>query len=68
MIEVKRFITAVTPAILMVGLVLLGLSDTDTSIADTSLPKHEAVTTVGKANASSVSATLTIAMYAVADE
>ena len=37
----KRLVTIVTIAILLVGSVLLGLSDTRISIADTSIPDNE---------------------------
>jgi len=65
---VKRLVTIVTIAILLVGLVLLGLSDTDISVADTSAPYNEVASSVSKASNSSARATITITMYAVADE
>jgi len=65
---VKRLVTIVAPAILLIGLVLLGLSDTSISIADTSIPENNGTSSVTKASNSSASATITITMYAVADE
>ena len=40
----KRLATVVTLAILLIGLVLLGLSDTRISFADTSVPDNEITT------------------------
>ncbi|MFC1927650.1 hypothetical protein ACFLW7_03640 [Chloroflexota bacterium] len=37
----KRLVTIGTPAILPVGLVLFDLSDTDISVADTSIPDNK---------------------------
>ena len=48
--------------------VLLGLSDTDISVADTNIPDNETTSTISKAGNSSASATITITMYAVVDE
>ena len=64
----KRLVTVVTPAILLVVSVLFGLSDTDISIADTSVPDNEVISSISKASNSSASATITTTMYAVADE
>jgi len=61
---VKRLVTVVTLAILLVGLVLLGLSDTRISIADTSIPENYGTSSITKASNSSASATITITMYA----
>lgn len=52
----------VTLAIILAGLVLLGLSNTVISIADTSTPDNEATSRVSKASNSSASATITITM------
>jgi hypothetical protein len=62
--EVKRMVTV----ILLLGLVLLGLSDIDISVAGMSIPDNEVASIVSKASNSSASATITITMYAVADE
>ncbi|MCK4529453.1 hypothetical protein KAW18_18975 [candidate division WOR-3 bacterium] len=52
----------------MAGLVFFELSDTDISIANTLVPDNEVTSTISKASNSSASATITITMYAVADE
>jgi len=59
---VKKLVTVVTTAILLVGLVLLGLNDTDTSVADASIPDNEVTTSL---SSSWASATTMITMYAV---
>ena len=64
----KRLVIVVTLAILLVGLVLLSLNDTDISVADTSVPDNEVISSVSKANNSSASGVITITMYTVADE
>ena len=64
----KRLVTVVTLAILLVGLVLLGLSGNATSIADTRVPDNELTSSVSEVNNSSATATITITMYSVADE
>ena len=55
-------------AILLIGLVLLGISDTRISIAQTAIPDNEVTSSVSKASNSSASATITITMYTVADD
>jgi hypothetical protein len=65
---VKRLVTLVTLAILLIGFVLVGLSDTRISIADTSIPDNEVASSVSKVGNSSASATITITMYTVADD
>ena len=67
-IGVKRLVIVVAVAILIVGLALSGLSDTRIAIADTSMLDNEVVSSVSKASNSSATATITITMYAVADE
>ena len=42
----KRLVTVVTLAILLVGLVLLGLSDTDIPVDDTSIPDNEVTSSI----------------------
>jgi len=49
-----RLLFPVIPAILLVGLVLLGLSDTNITIADTSIPDNKITT--GQTKASNFSA------------
>ena len=43
----KRLVTVVTLAILLVGLVLLGVSDTRISFADTSIPDNNVTSSIG---------------------
>ena len=64
----KRLVIVVTLTILLVGLVLLGLSDTDISIADTSVPNDEVVSSVSKASNPSAIATITITMTGALNE
>ena len=64
----KRLVTIVAPAILLIGLLLLGLSDTATSIADTSVPENEGTSNVTKARNSSATATITITMTGVLNQ
>jgi len=59
----------VTLTIILVGLLLLGLSDTVISIADTSVPNNGIAGSVGEAdNSDSSSAVITIMIYTVTDE
>ena len=64
----KRLVTVVTTAILLIGLVLLGLSDTPISVGDTSIRDNELAMSISKASNSSASATITITMYTLLDE
>ena len=64
----KRSLFPLILAILLVGLVLLGLSDTSISVADTGTPNSDVTSSISKTSNSSASATITITMYAVADE
>ena len=64
----KRLVTIVTLAVLLAGLVLLGLSDTRISIADTSIPDNAVISSVSKASNSSASATITITMTGILSE
>ncbi len=64
----KRSVFLITFAILLLVSVLLGLSDTDISAADASIPDNEVNSSISKANNSSASATITITMYTVASE
>ena len=64
----KRVVASVAIAVLLIGLVLLGISDTRIAIADTVFPDSEITTSQTEASNSSASATITITMYAVADE
>lgn len=64
----KSLVTVVTIAVLLIGLVLFGLSDTNISVADTSTPCNEISSSVSKVSNSSASATITITMYTVGNE
>ena len=64
----KRLVTVVTLAVLLIGLVLFGLSDMDISIADTSVYAIETTIRQPEASNSSASAIITIAMYTSDDE
>ena len=63
----KRLVIVVTIVILLAVSVLLGLSDTDISLADTSVLNNEVAISVGKANNFSASATITITMTGALD-
>ncbi len=58
----KRLVTVVTLAVLLIGLVLLGSSDTDTSVANTSIPDNEVARSISMASNSSAGATITLTM------
>lgn len=62
----KRLVIVAVPAILLVVSVLLGLSDKDIPVADTSIPNDQATSSVS--SSSSSSAVITITMYAVDNE
>lgn len=64
----KRVVTVVAPAILVVGLILVGLSDTSISVADTRAPDDEVASSASKASNSSAVETMTITMYTLPDE
>ena len=63
----KPFLLA-TPAILLAGLVLFGLSDTRISIADTGVPDNEVASSISKASNSSSRATITTTVYTLPSE
>jgi hypothetical protein len=62
-VEAKSLVTVVTPAILLVGSVLLGLSDMDISVANASIPDNEVASS--EANKYFSTATITITMTGV---
>ena len=64
----KRLVTIVVLAILIIGLALSGLNDTRIARADTSIPDDEVTSSASKSSNSSASATITIMKYSVADE
>ena len=57
----KRLVTIVTFAIFLAGLVLFDLTDTDISVADTSIPDNKITTGQTKASNSSAIAMIMIA-------
>jgi len=65
---VQRLFFLTILAIILAGLILFSLSDVAISIADTGTPNNEVTSSVSKASNSSASATITITMYAVANE
>ena len=61
--EVKRLTHLVLLAAMLTALVLLGVADSAASIADTSIPCNEAVSSANEAgNRDSANATITITM------
>ena len=44
----KRLVTVITLAILLVGLILFDLTDLNTSVSDTSIPNNEVASTLSK--------------------
>jgi hypothetical protein len=60
-VEVKRLVTVVTLAVLLVGLILFGLTDLNISVADTSIPDNKITTSQTKASNSSAIALIMIA-------
>ena len=53
--------------VLMIGLLLLGISDTTASIVNTNIPENEVTSSQSEANNSSASATITITWRTVPD-
>jgi len=49
-VEVKRPFFLITFTIIIAGLVLLGLGDTDISVADTSIPNNAVASSISKAS------------------
>ena len=66
--EAKRLILLVALVVILAGLSASVASDTSISIGDTNIPDNEITTSQTEASNSSASATITITMYAVADE
>jgi hypothetical protein len=67
-VEVRKPFLLTTLAILLAGLVLIGLSDTAISAVDTGVPSRGITSNISGASNSSASATIMITMYAVAEE
>jgi len=61
-------VASVAIAVLLIGLVLLGISDTRIAIADTVFPDSEATSSISKASNSSASAAITITMTGILNE
>lgn len=61
----KRLVTTVTLTTLLVALVLIGLSDSHTTLADTSVPNAEKAATGVNSSATIV---ITVTMYTVVNE
>ena len=66
--EVKRLILLIALVVILAGLPVLVVSDTSASLADSNIPDNDITTMRTEASNSSASATITITMYAVADE
>ena len=64
----KRLVTIIATAILIVGLALSGLNDIRIAIADTGIPDNELTTSQTQASNSSAGATITITMTGILDE
>jgi len=66
MVEAKRLVTVSIRAIVLTGLMLLRINDTNIAIADASIPDNEVASSTTNTGDSSASATIT--MYAGDDE
>ena len=64
----KRLIPLIALVVIIAGLPVLVVSDTGASLTDGSIPDNEITNSQTEAGNSSKSATITITMYAVADE
>ena len=64
----KKLVTLIAFAAVVLWLVILGLAETPTSVADTDLPDDEVTGGLDEAGHSSASGGITITMYAVDDE
>jgi len=65
---VKRLILLIALVVILAGLPVLVVSDTGASLADTGVPDNELTASQTQASNSSASASITITMYAVANE
>jgi hypothetical protein len=66
--EVKRLTPLIALVVILAGLPVLVVSDTGASLTDGNIPDKELTTSQTEASKSSAGATITITMYAVADE
>lgn len=64
----KRLVTVVIITILLIGFILLGISDTDIAIADTSDSSDDVTNPMSNAGTAWASGTITITMDTVCDE
>ena len=64
----KRLFFPVILAIILIGILLSGLSDTAISVEDTAGPNSKVASSLSQASNSSASTTITITMYTVDDE
>ena len=67
-IKAKKLVTLVAFSALVLGLVLLGLAGTPTSVADTDLPDDEVIGSLSETSDSPAGAAITITMYTESDE
>lgn len=67
-IQLKKLVTLVIFAALVLGLVVLGLADTPASVADADLPDDEATGSLSETSDSSSSASIAITMRTEPDE
>ena len=64
----RKLVTLVMFAALVLGLVVLGLADAPTSVADTDLPDDEVTGALSETSDSSSSASIAITMYTEPDD
>ena len=64
----KKIVALATLRAQLTGILSLQLADTTASIADTGIPGHDVVSSLGEANNSSASATITWTTAPLADE
>lgn len=64
----KKIVALATLGALLTGILLLQLTDTNTPIADTSIPDNEVGSSASEADNSSASATITITMTGALNE
>lgn len=64
----NRLVIVVAVAILLIGLIPLGLNDTNIAVADTSIPDSEVTNSVSRAGNSSGGASIMITMTGMLNE
>jgi len=65
---VEKLVASVMFSVLVLGLMILGLAQPPTSVADTDLPDDEVTAVSAEAGSPSVSTGIAISMYAIDDE